>query len=289
MINYLKNKDINKKKWDNCIKGAINSIPYAYSWYLDIVCNNWDALILNDYEAVMPLPWKKKFGLKYITHPYYCQQLGLFYTSPKISVDDFLNAIPRKFLYVSINLNISNGRSKYGVKKNTNYELILDDIESVRANYSKNHIKNIKKAKNRGVVISESVDSPFQFSQKKAEVDKDFMNETLLSTESKIINHLLKQSKGQIYSASINGQNCTSVFLIIFDKRLILLTSYSDKLGKRSRAYYLLLDYIFSLPEYQHFVFDFEGSNIKNIANTNAWFGANDKYYYTIRRFFWQF
>ena len=28
--------------------------------YLDIICENWDALILNDYEAVMPLPSYKK-------------------------------------------------------------------------------------------------------------------------------------------------------------------------------------------------------------------------------------
>ena len=65
MINYKRHKEIDFKKWDNCIESAINRNIYATTWYLDLVCKNWDALILNDYEAVMPLPWNKKWGVKY--------------------------------------------------------------------------------------------------------------------------------------------------------------------------------------------------------------------------------
>ena len=67
MIQYLKNKEIDFKKYDACIAAAINSRIYAYSWYLNIVADNWDALVLNDYEAVMPLPifrLKKAFFFK---------------------------------------------------------------------------------------------------------------------------------------------------------------------------------------------------------------------------------
>lgn len=263
-------------------------MPYAYSWYLNLVCPNWDALILNDYEAVMPLPWKKKCGLKYIVQPYYCQQLGVFHTIQTVQVDDFIKAIPKHFIYVSQNLNVSNGKSRFAIKKNTNYELLLKDINVVRQNYAKNHLKNIKKANSRGVVISEKPDTPSQFSEKKAVAGRNFMNKTLISTEHLVIKTLTHQSKGQIYTASCQGQNCTSVFLLTDNNRLILLTSYSDELGKKSRAYFFLLDYIFSLSQYKHFIFDFEGSNIQTIAKRNAWFGASPKNYYSIRRFFWQ-
>ena len=56
MIRFVEHNEVDTDKWDQCIKRSINSTPYAFSWYLDIVVSNWNALILNDYEAVFPLP-----------------------------------------------------------------------------------------------------------------------------------------------------------------------------------------------------------------------------------------
>ncbi|MDP3354122.1 MAG: hypothetical protein Q8S44_10335, partial [Flavobacteriaceae bacterium] len=66
MIYYVKRQNLDIEKYDTCIDRALNSRIYAYSWYLDIVADHWDALILNDYEAVMPLPWRSKYFIKYI-------------------------------------------------------------------------------------------------------------------------------------------------------------------------------------------------------------------------------
>ena len=35
-------KQIDFNKYDACIAAAINSRIYAYSWYLDAVCDDWD-------------------------------------------------------------------------------------------------------------------------------------------------------------------------------------------------------------------------------------------------------
>ena len=53
MISCLENKAIDKPKWDALIAECGNI--YAYSWYLDIVHPGWDALVDDDYQAVMPL------------------------------------------------------------------------------------------------------------------------------------------------------------------------------------------------------------------------------------------
>ncbi|VAW26447.1 hypothetical protein MNBD_BACTEROID04-1052, partial [hydrothermal vent metagenome] len=58
MIYYYKRNQIDIVKYDTCITKSINTRVYANSWYLDIVADNWDVLVLNDYEAVMPLPWR---------------------------------------------------------------------------------------------------------------------------------------------------------------------------------------------------------------------------------------
>ncbi|MDA9093212.1 hypothetical protein N9J92_05085, partial [Polaribacter sp.] len=67
MIHIIERKDLDVDKYDACIADSVQSRIYAFSWYLDVVTDNWDILILNDYEAVMPLPWKQKYFLKYIT------------------------------------------------------------------------------------------------------------------------------------------------------------------------------------------------------------------------------
>ena len=59
-IKYLQHKEIDKAKWDACIEQAPNGLIYSYSWYLDAMSKHWDALVLKDYEAVMPLTWNKK-------------------------------------------------------------------------------------------------------------------------------------------------------------------------------------------------------------------------------------
>ena len=80
MISFCKHNNIDFKKWDDCISNSINRKIYSFSWYLDIVANkSWDALILDDYKAVMPLPYRRKLGKEYIYMPYFTQSLGVFF------------------------------------------------------------------------------------------------------------------------------------------------------------------------------------------------------------------
>jgi dTDP-4-amino-4,6-dideoxygalactose transaminase len=57
---------------------ALNGNIYAYSWYLNNVCEKWDTLVEDDYVSVMPLPYRKKMGVTYIFPPTITQQLGVF-------------------------------------------------------------------------------------------------------------------------------------------------------------------------------------------------------------------
>ncbi|MDR3713241.1 MAG: hypothetical protein P4L51_10530 [Puia sp.] len=81
-IRYLKRQDIDPGKWDDCIDRSSNGGVYAYSFYLDNMAPRWDALVLDDYRAVMPLTWNKKWGIKYLYQPPLTQQLGIFFRDP---------------------------------------------------------------------------------------------------------------------------------------------------------------------------------------------------------------
>ena len=110
MIKLLKHNKIDKTRWDNCINKSFNGNVYALSWYLDIVHPEWDALVENDYERVMPLTYSKKLGISYMFHPFFVQQLGVFSKS-QLSQDDidrFINAIPQQYRLIRYKLNSYN-------------------------------------------------------------------------------------------------------------------------------------------------------------------------------------
>ena len=67
MLKLLQRKEIDILKWDDLIAHSPAETIYPYSWYLDSVAENWSALVVDDYRFVMPVVWKKKAGMKYIT------------------------------------------------------------------------------------------------------------------------------------------------------------------------------------------------------------------------------
>src|SRR6266516_1681416 len=94
-IQYIPKKKIDKEKWDRCITNASNGLIYGYSFYLDLMAKNWDGLMLDDYKAVMPLTWNRKYSIDYLYQPFVCAQLGLF--GKNLSNDlleNFFEAIP---------------------------------------------------------------------------------------------------------------------------------------------------------------------------------------------------
>ena len=128
-IQYITYQNINKQKWDKCISTCKNHLVYAESWYLDIVCdNNWSALVLNDYESVMPLPLKSKMGLTYVQQPIWTQQLGVFSTK-EITIgliNLFLGKIPKKMAFLSLNLGETNFSEHHNLSSKSNLILNLN-------------------------------------------------------------------------------------------------------------------------------------------------------------------
>ncbi|MBN2481063.1 MAG: hypothetical protein JXB19_04945 [Bacteroidales bacterium] len=128
-IVYLKHQDLETDKWDKCIKRSFNATIYAYSWYLDLFCEQWDALVEDDYQSVMPLMTKRVLGCDIICSYGPVRELGIFSRQPihPEKTRQFLESIPRRFKYYSIVLNKYNplGHSGLLTRKHTHYSLDL--------------------------------------------------------------------------------------------------------------------------------------------------------------------
>ncbi len=293
MIQYLKQEDIDHKKWDACIDKALNSYIYAYSWYLDIVAGEWDALIEDDYQSVFPLPFREKMGIKYIYQPIFSQQLGLF--SQRINsnekLEDFLNAIPDSFKLIELNLNkhhIPKVKTKVEIKENINIELELSrHYDMLYANYSTNLKRNIKKAaKNKLQQIPnikpEELIRLFKEnkgSEVSAYTDLDY---TRLG---RLIYRLIHKGLAKIYSVGSTENNLLAAALFVKSKgRYIFLFSGLSEEGKQKGAMPFLIDSFIKEHSSSEFILDFEGSNDINLAKFYRSFGANDYNYYSYRK-----
>jgi hypothetical protein len=132
---HLSNSEINRSKWDDCIKRSFNSQIFGYTWFLDAVCCDWEALVDDDYEMVMPLPITKKYGVKMVVNPPLLIFVSI-YSRVKPAVDrfyDFINAIP--YRNVKINLLPFNGFPQFSLLPPiesgfASFDLIMD-YESV--------------------------------------------------------------------------------------------------------------------------------------------------------------
>lgn len=63
MYHFIPFEEIDKNKWNGAIHYAPNGNVYGYYWYLKAVVREWDAIVEDDYESVMPVfrtPLKKE-------------------------------------------------------------------------------------------------------------------------------------------------------------------------------------------------------------------------------------
>lgn len=285
MINYLNSGEIDKKKWDQCIQQSPYELIYAYSWYLDIVCPAWEALIIGDYEAVFPLTPLKKWGIPYIEQPFFCQQLGLFSKAEirPSELQEILKNIPKKFLKVNINLHSG---CKTSLEK-INYELNLNKhYEDLSGQYSNNQKRNITKAGKSGINITST---PAEYiiglhqeniSKKTPEL-KPFHYETL----KKLIKKADELGKIEINAAFNPMQEILAgIIFLKHNNRHIYLLAASNEMGKQIGTMSYLIDHHIQKYAEREITLDFEGSSIPSLARFYAGFGARQRNYFQYKR-----
>lgn len=286
MIRYLKGYEIDRKKWDACVQRSSANLIYGFSWYLDLVCPGWDGLVMGEYEAVMPLPVRRKYGITYIFQPVFAQQLGIFSTFnvDNILLNEFISAIPTTVKFIEFNLNYSNLilNSEYSFTKKVNYELKLNrSYAALKNGYSNNTRRNIQRTLldtevKEGVSLTELIrmkkDNPFK------KRNAGFYEWMYLFADK-----LIKMGKGEIIGTESDGKLCAAALFLVFGKRIYYLIPVSTEKGKENRAMFAILDHIIQKFGGNDLVLDFEGSNIRGIARFFEGFGAREVIYHTIK------
>ena len=276
MLKYLKHEEIDLAKWDACIEQAPNGLVYAYSVYLNHMARHWDALVLNDYEAVMPLTWNKKLGISYLYQPPFVACGGVF--GKNFNVDEFIKAIPKKFRLIEINLNA--GNSVHSAQLRNNFVLPLaKSYEEIYSNYRDNVKRNIKKAAGCAVKTGIDIDQIITLAKEQlstvVNIDDDDMHRF-----KKLSENLQSKTYG-VFSPS--GELLASCVYFFSHNRAYYILVGNHPNGKTLGASHYLIDRFIADHAGSNLLLDFEGSDIRNLAFFYSSFGATAEVYPALR------
>lgn len=283
MIRHLKREQINEQKWDETVRLSVQSLPYAYTWYLDTVAKDWQALVKGDYEIIMPLPIKKKLNIHYLYQPFICPQLGLF-AEREILEDEyelFIQSIPDKILYYDYPLNTNTFTGKNESESKPNFELQFpDNEEALFAAYVYNRRREIKIADKhineiKSICTTEKI---INFYKKvKPEIFKELQQEQISQLNS--ILNLMDEHK-MLHSFFIENEDKKTVALItlfITKQKVINFINVSTVEAKKKNLMALLIHHSIKNFINEKQVFDFEGSSLPGVAKFFKSFGAKEK------------
>lgn len=288
-IRYLTYQDIDKEKWDACIKAASNGLVYGYSFYLDVMAKHWDALVLNDYDAVMPLTFNSKYAVYYLYQPAFTACLGVFgnnITAETLSL--FLQAIPSKFKYWDIYFNPANmfALPDFNLYLRKNFVLNLrNNYEELFLNFKDNIKRNIRKSEKFALLTNTNcnIDEVIALAKVQAVAftspgQDDYTNFKLL------YKLLYSKGKAKIYAVS-NKENkmlAAAVFFFSHNRAYyILVGNHPD--GKTLGASHALINAFIKDHAGQNLLLDFEGSDIPSLAYFYSSFAATEEKYSAIK------
>jgi hypothetical protein len=307
IIQYLKHKEIDFKRWNDCVRNSSSPLIYGHSGYLDqMAAGQWDALVLDDYKAVMPLTWRSKFGITYLYQPAFTQQTGIFSTELLTAsvVEAFLHELDRHFQFAESHLNYSNAifplppHSPFThlspltllstLTARTNYILSLDlPYEQLASQYKKDLVRNLKAAAR----------TPLLFV-------KDFALETALgdfrghyasrlpAIRQDDYRHFERlcldlRQQGQLLVRAVLDEQRHPLGSAVFLRdthRFYLVHSTTFAAGRTTESNHFLLDQFIREFAGTPMTLDFEGSDHPGIAHFYANFGSTNQPYFFYRR-----
>ncbi|WP_439127559.1 hypothetical protein [Polaribacter sp.] len=283
MIHYVKRKDLDTEKYNYCIENSLQSRVYAFSWYLDVVADHWDVLVLEEYKAVMPIPWKKKYGIKYVTQPYFCQQLGVFSidTISKNQQEIFLKHIPKKYLKVTLSLNSKNILISNNLNRLNYFLKIPEDYKQLYKNFSKGRKHAIKVGEKEALEVKNTTANNL------LRIHKKHYNFTI--PEDKLIKLVkIANTKKAVMVKGVfkAGVLLGGAIFIVSNTRIIYLFSVFTEEGRKFQASSFLISIMLKGKENIGKILDFEGGNLENIGRFYRSFGAKEEHYSVFKRTF---
>ncbi len=282
MIRYVRHSDIDMASWDARLERCANKLWYGSSDVLSAAAPGWDALIDEENDAQMALPWRKKFGMTYAYQPFLLQQLGPFALRPSASdTARFIDALPPRYRFADIYLCPGTpAPPRLSEQQNITFDLKAP-IEALRKNYSDNHRRTLKKTQptasgwEQRLPLAGLTAFLIESEQFKRWGIKPDQVQTLLRVL------FVAEEHGHGFGCGVrsNGELVCAAFFVRWGGRLIFLKGLANEQGRKMHAMHYLIDRVISEHAGQDLLFDFAGTNDPDLARFYMGFGGERSVY----------
>ncbi len=291
-IKQIGRKTLDTTLWNALVDKYAQGLPYAYSWYLDAVCDDWSVFVKDDFEAGMAFQVKKKKALAYSLQPFLTQQLGFLGNNTDTHLS-MIKKLRSKVFYINHHFFFFN-HPKLKLENRINYELNLNkDYDSLYQAYKTNTKRNLKKAINNNITISTSKTASTEdidFILKHSKID---FNADRIVKLKRLVEACQEHGVLELYQASSNHTRVALVLFVRTQTRSVYLIAASSSEGLSLKANFMLVDAFVKKNSQQEHILDFEGSSIEGISRFYKGFGASENNYtlyktYSFKRFFFK-
>lgn len=293
-VRFIKQRDLDRSRWDAAVASDTSSLPYGFSWWLDAVAgHHWDGMVLGDYRAVLPLVKHLDFGLVSTIHrPPFTQQCGPWGTINEEELHDLLQSIPRSFLHLDMPLNFRCSEkavpTKFSFERRTNFIIDLSrPYETIKSGYSKTLRRKLRRYGEDGKLIDVKAEKVIDLYRagpgKKAGLKaKHYKRMRLIMGAAK------KAKLGNLYGfQNAQGELLAAGFFPQTEYRLINLFATSTQAGYAAEGMSLLINTLIRLNIGNNRIFDFEGSDLPGVAEYFKKFGPVNQPYLRIKHGLW--
>ena len=276
---------MDKVSWDVVVECSDTLSLYCYSWYLDAVSDNWGALVMGDFDFIMPIPYTVKKNQSVLYQPFFNQQLNVLGKNlPSVEViNQFISSIPPKFKLVQFNF------PNYPIQNALGFEIeevicqyldLNQSHEALSAEYSTNAKRQIKKAIKNELKVAEVKDLEVFMSlfEESVGVKLGLLKDNY-SRLYKLMNVGLRLNKGRLLSVQQGDEVLAMGYFFIQNNRITYLKGASTLKGRETGAMYFLMDYVINEYSSTNRVLDFGGSKVSSVAEFYKRLGGVDKTY----------
>jgi hypothetical protein len=279
-ITFLHNSKIDTLKWNALLDAETTDSVFGYTWYLNAVDPNWQAIIVNDYESVFPVCSSSKLSVQALENPVFTPQLGVYGNknySKAITI--YLNKLYKLIRLTSAQKLEFN--PKQTISNKTKQVLVMQgNYDVLQDGYSSSHKRSIKKAINT-ISLEDSDDVVAFINTIKYNLKYEVFNDTNLHTLQRLINTALARNEGFIVNAyTTDYQLAAAACFITQGNELLFLKGVAMPIGRNLGAMHLLFDSVINTYCNTHQLLDFGGSNTTSLAQFNKGFGAMEVPYY---------
>jgi hypothetical protein len=285
-IRHLKRKDIDTVRWDSCVRNDPAGTIYAHAACLDHLAVDWDALVLGDHEAVLPLPRKRKFGIDYIYPPRFTGAFGIYgHLPPGMTATGFLAEIPERFRLWDMHLSLPGAQVPWPHRLRRNHLLRLEgSYEALKSRFRPACRQLVHRAGERGLQVRPRIAAEDVIDRAAA---KGSMSGTTAEDRRRL--HRLYEylsDRDMAFTRGVHderGELLASALFFRCERRIYYIAAWSGEKGRLEGAAHLLLAELIREHAGSGLVLDFEGSDIPGIAFFFENFGAVPEEYFFIR------